>query len=450
MTSPSVRHETRAVLVASRRRALLLAVALGLLFAGGSACDGTYDLPADRRWTSAHFDYLTRASDDAICPDVLGPLEDHFAELQGYLGFDWPDGQKVTYEKFVDGLDFAVHNGFGCGKLADACTEGATVESPQGLDTHELVHAYLWSTGNPPTVLIEGVAVVLSCGSSFFAQKPTQTWEQLASAGYGPGDSVYYAGTWLVGYLLDVYGPRPFLTLYRTLSYSADTAAMDAAFRTIYSVSLSVIWTAALAESQPRNVCIWQCSRPPLALDGVPVDTSGVCGVGEALPFTLASESTISLATTRSGFSVKPCGQVPLPVWTVGPGLGLYDLPAGAYFVDVYPTAGTITGRSDASGALNPTCAAATDVATLGAGNIFALMPSTKPSWFLPLPPPPTSGGQPLTPFVGTSGTASICASCDAASCVSPSHSGPWQTGQVLNLATDPFEPFTEVSLDWY
>ena len=225
---------------------------------------------------------------------------------------------------------------------------------------------------------------------------------------------------------------------------------MDAAFRTIYGVSLSVIWTAALADRQPRNVCIWQCSRPPLALDGVPVDTSGVCGVEEALPFTLAKESTISLATTRSGFSVKPCGRVPLPASVVAPGVGLYDLPAGSYFVDVYPPAGTITGRSDASDALNPTCAAANDVAALGAGNVLALMPSTKPSWFLPLPPPPTAGGQPLTPVVATTATASICASCDVASCVSPSQAGPWQAGQVLNIATDPFYPFTVVSLFWY
>jgi hypothetical protein len=78
------------------------------------------------------------------------------------------------------------------------------------------------------------------------------------------------------------------------------------------------------------------------------------------------------------------------------------------------------------------------------------LVPATKPSWFLPLPPPRNAGGQPLTPSVVTSGTASICGSCDAASCVSPSLAGPWQAGQVLNVAIDPFEPFTEVFLTWY
>ncbi|HSY38794.1 MAG TPA: hypothetical protein VLA79_04675, partial [Polyangia bacterium] len=365
------------------------------------------------------------------------------AELQGYLGFDWPDGQKVTYEKFVDGADFATHQN--CGAPADGCTLGTMVESPLGLDPHELVHSYLRWTGFPPTVIREGVAVALACQSSLFAQRPTQTWDQLASAGYSADDAVYYAGTWLVGYLLDVYGPRSFLTLYRTLSSTPDAATMDAAFRTIYGVSLSAIWTAALGESQPRNVCIWQCSRPPLALDGVPVETAGVCGVEGAFPFTLASESTISLATTGPGFSVEPCGQVPLPNNSVNSGLGLYDLPAGSYFVDVSPTAGTLTGRSDVSGALTPTCAAATDVAALGAGNVFAVMPSTKPSWFLPLPPPPIAGGQPLTPVVGSLfGTALICASCDPASCVSS-----LQAGQVLNIATDPSHPFVEGFLNW-
>jgi hypothetical protein len=226
---------------------------------------------------------------------------------------------------------------------------------------------------------------------------------------------------------------------------------MDAAFRTIYGVSLSAIWTAVLGEDQPRNVCIWQCSRPPLALDGVPVETAGVCGVEGAFPFTSASESTISLATTGPGFSVKPCGQVPLPNFLTGTSqLWLYDLPAGSYFVDVSPTAGTLTGSSDVSGALTPTCAAATDVAALGAGDVFAMVPSTKPSWFLPLPPPPILDGQPLTPAVETSfGTASICASCDPASCGSPSQAGPWQAGQVLNIATDPSHPFAQVFLSW-
>ena len=431
----------------ARRRARLITVVLGLLFAGPSGCDGTYDLPADWRWTSAHFDYLTRASDDAVCPDVLGPLEDHFAELRNYLGFAWPEGQKVTYEKFVDGEDFAAHST--CGGSAEGCAPGAVVESSVGLDPHELVHAYLSSTGFPPTVLVEGVAVALACGSSLFADKPTQTWDQLASAGYSADDSVYYAGTWLVGYLLDVYGPRSFVTLYRTLSSTADAATMDAAVRTIYGVGLSAIWTAALADSRPRNVCIWQCSRPALALDGVPVDTSGVCGVEGALPFTLPFESTISLATTRSGFSVKPCGHVPLPEVTTSR-LGVYALPAGSYFVDVSPIAGTITGSSDASGTLNASCAAASDATALGAGSVVALVPSTNPSWFLPLPPPPIAGGQSLTPSVLTSGTASICPSCDVASCVAPSQAGPWQAGQMLNITTDPSEPFTEIFLDWY
>jgi hypothetical protein len=432
----------------SRRRAHLVAVALGLLFAGGPACDGNYDLPADRRWTSAHFDFLTRASDQAICPDVLGPLEDHFTELRGYLGFDWADGQKVTYEKFVDSVDLAEHNS--CGGPVQGCAQGAMVESSLGLDPHELVHAYLSSIGFPPTVLVEGVAVALACGSSLFAQKPTLTWAELASAGYGTGDAVYDAGTWLVGYLLDVYGPRSFLMLYRTLPGTADAATMDAAFRSIYGVSLSTIWTAALAESQPRNVCIWQCSRPSLDLDGVPVDISGVCGVEGALPFTLASESTISLATSGASFSVKPCGQVPLPDLAVNGGLGFYDLPAGSYFVDVRPTDGTITGSSDASGTLNPTCAAATDVTAPGVGSVVALVPSTKPSWFLALPSPPIAGGQPLTASALTDGTASICASCDVASCVSPAQAGPWQAGQLLNIAPSPLVPFTEVILSWY
>jgi hypothetical protein len=50
-----------------------------------AGCDGTYDLPADVRWRSEHFEYLTRAGDPQTCSDILGPLERHFAVLPSSL-----------------------------------------------------------------------------------------------------------------------------------------------------------------------------------------------------------------------------------------------------------------------------------------------------------------------------------------------------------------------------
>ena len=415
-----------------------------------SACDGNLDLPGDRSWQSTHFNYLTRASDDALCPDVLGPLEDHFAELQGYLGFDWPAGQKVTYLKFVDAMDFQAHNI--CGEPAGGCALESTVESPVGLDTHELVHAYLAKTGFPPPVLLEGIAVALSCGSADYSGKPTDTWDQLAAAAYSAGDTstVYDDGAWLVGYLLDEFGPRPFLTLYRTLRATAGSAEMDAAFRAIYGQSLAAIWAAALDESQPRNVCIWHCSRPPLALDGAPFDSAGVCGVDSARPFTLAAESTISFATTGASFSVRPCGQVNPGEGTLngalkGGLLALYDLPASSYFLDYSSSPGTITGTADASAAVNPICADATDVAALSAGYIFLQVPSSRPNWFMPIPPPPAGAHS-----ASASPGASVCASCDPSTCLDPSQPAAWTGARVLQMPTDPSSPFSQFWFWWF
>ena len=317
-----------------------------------------------------------------------------------------------------------------------------------GLDPHELVHAYLSSTGHPPTVLVEGVAVALACGSSLFARKPTQTWDQLASAGYSADDSVYYAGTWLVGYLLDVYGPRSFVTLYRTLSSTADASTMDAAFQTIYGVSLSAIWTAALGEGQPRNVCIWQCSRPPLALDGVPVGTSGVCGVEGALPFTLPSESTISLATTRSGFSVKPCGRVPLPDVTTA-GLGLYPcrpdrtLSMSARLQGHHRKIGRLgDAQRDLRGCQRRDGARRGERRRAGAVHKTELVLAA-PAAADRRRPSPRSFSADVRDGVDLS-------IVRPASCVGPSQAGPWQAGQVLNITADPSQPFTEIFLDWY
>jgi hypothetical protein len=278
-----------------------------------AACQSDLNLPSDRNWQSTHFDYRTRASDGSVCPDILGPLEDHFAVLQGYLGFDWPNGEKVTYYKFLDSADFS--SNAGCGTGAGGCAPGPSVRSTAGLDTHELVHAYLSGTGAPPPILVEGVAVVLSCTADGYATpKPTQTWDQLASITFTASDTVtvYATGAWLVGYLLDAFGPQQFLTLYRTLPSTADTATMDAAIQNIYGQSLSAIWTSALSESQPRNNCVWQCSRPAIALDGVAFDTSsGVCGVDNVRPFTVPSEAAISFLSQGAVFGLRPCGRPP-------------------------------------------------------------------------------------------------------------------------------------------
>jgi hypothetical protein len=444
----------------TRARAIAGTVAIASALA---ACDGTYDLPADNRWESSHFLYLTREADTSVCPDILGPLEENFSLLQSYLGFQWPSASKVIYEKMLDQADYFAHSG--CSPDSGGCTTESTVESWAGFHLHELVHAYLWPSGSPPAVLREGVAVTLSCEASADAsQKPSLTWDQLASLDVTLTDpaGAYDAGAWLVPYLLEQFGPQKFMTIYRGLASDADAATMDAAFRQVYGQSLESIWAAALALTQPPNVCLWQCSRPTLPLDGTPVNSAGVCGAGDVFaPFTLTSQSALSLSATASFVEVRACSALPFPnlgfVGEPGVGaLGLYELPTGSYFLDTNPSSasasGTVAVMLQPASTIAPTCTSqAMGSAALAdqAGAIYVAVPSSEPNWFLPLSQP--LGGR--TGFMVTTDpssavSATLCASCDPASCALPAGGPvPWTTGQTLKIETDPTQLFNVVSL---
>jgi hypothetical protein len=434
-------------------RAIGAIAAASGLFAG---CDGTYDLPADVRWQSAHFDYLTRSGDSQICPDVLAPLEEHFAVLQDFLGFEWPPGAKVTYEKMLGSADYLQHGG--CPADASACDVNSTVVSPDGMDLHELVHAYLSPTGSPSPVLVEGVAVVLACTSGVFGQpKPTQTWEQLAGLNYGAATraDVYDAGAWLVGYLLTQYDPRLFVSLYQRVPTGADADTMDAVFREVYGQSLATIWAAVLAGIAPHDACPWQCSRPPVPLDGTKVATDGVCGTLNAFhSLTLASDSLVAVTSTGAGVQIETCDQTALyPQWGPPGLLDLYELPTGAYFVATDGTAGTMTLDGSLSSLVTPTCAGATNPAPFaGFDGFFLSGPNTSSQWFLPLPPPPSAT---FRLGLGSAGGAllKVCGSCDPASCVFPPFDGSWTwaPGQTASVAVDPFPPgsYFQASFNW-
>jgi hypothetical protein len=427
-------------------------VALGsVLFAACGSSGG--DLPSERTWASAHFDFRARPSDASACPGVLGPLEDHFAALQGSLGFAWPAGNKVVYYKFVDSSDFRAHSS--CPPEAGACAGGTSVESPQSLDTHELVHAYLYPSGFPPWVLVEGAAVALSCTARFYADaKPSQTWEQLAGIQSGAVDpvSAYRSGAWLVGYLLDAFGPGPFMGVYGALPHNASTAQIDAAFQQVYGQSLAAIWAAAISEDQPRNTCVWQCSRLAIALDGGSIDTSGTCVPEIDRPFTLPSEETIYFSTSAADISLGPCGAGRVPKAGLNgssPGglLALYHLQAGSYYLAHSPTPGTIIG-GDASTSLNTTCAVASDVAAIDRLNLYAAVPPSSAPWFLPVPPSPTGRPPSVLTDSGTA-TFALCASCDQTSCGAPLQGSTTTSGSFLKLTPDPTLPFSELSLFW-
>jgi hypothetical protein len=443
-------------LVGSMSRTRAITAVCAAFAMGAAACGGgaRIDLPSSHVGQSSHFDYWARASDTHVCPDVLATLERHFATLQGYLGFSWPSGARVSYYKYADDKDFTASAD--CGSDAGGCERGPSVFTTEALDTHELVHAYLSATGEPPPVLVEGVAVALSCTAHGY-EKPTLGWQQLAAVPPGVVDPVtaYDAGGWLVGYLLDELGPQRFITLYGSIGARASSAEMDAAFQRVYGQSFAAIWAAALAEDQPRNTCVWQCSGAPLPLDGTTVDTAGACGPDITRTFSLASDATLSFTLDGPTVSLGPCSRARVPGSYLngalsGGMLALYRLAAGSYFLTHDPNAGTIVGRADASAALGPSCPAATDVAQLDRAYVYvALPPSTSP-WFLPVPAPAPAGGQRLLaqPTPDTAG-ATLCASCGATSCEDVSQPRAWTQGQVLELTPDPAHDFSEYMLSW-
>lgn len=437
----------------ARRAGVLAAIAgaSGVL----AGCDGTYDLPADVRWESEHFDYLTRAGDPEICSDVLGPLEQHFALLQGYLGFAWAPGTKVSYEKMRDFSDYMQHGG--CLPESGGCTFESTVVSPSGMDLHELVHAYLWASGFPPPVLIEGAAVALACSPAISGEKPTESWDQLAALGYGETNraEVYIAGGWLVGYLLRAYDPRLFTAAYSRLAFDADADAMDAVFREVYGQSLADIWAAALADPAPHQVCLWQCSQPAVPLDGTPVGTGGICGTLDSFhSLRVGSTSFVGFSSTGALIGLGSCDQTPLGGTQYGPGtLDLYDLPAGSYFVESGPQSGTMAFDGSFSSLVKPTCTEAADLPPLAGYSGFSLTgPDTPAQWFLPLPPPPAGRFSQLTSFVGGAATLQVCGSCDPASCVGQLQFGSWTwaPGQTVSIAIRPSPlGYFSLSLSW-
>ena len=189
---------------------------------------GDKSLP-DVVWESEHFVYKTRTSEQAACPDVLTGLEEHFDVMQGALGFSWPAGEKITYLKFLDGEDLAENSDCPGGALG--CIDDLSVQTPFPFDAHELVHAYLWPTGYPPWMLLEGAAVALSCQLGAYPP-PSLSWRD-AYASDRQGGALRGAGGWLSGFALRHRPVGNFLELYSRAGHDISPDAFAALFEEI-------------------------------------------------------------------------------------------------------------------------------------------------------------------------------------------------------------------------
>src|SRR5512138_2997746 len=241
---------------------LVLALLIG---AGCQADEVGGEPPRDVRWDSPHFAYYTRFGETLACESLLDVLEQNFVAMQSYVGFTWPSERKVDYDKYLDKQDYEAHAP--CPPNSGGCARGSTVETPQTFDRHELLHAYLAPSGDPPALFKEGLATTLACSPSLSPSNAISWQDALAASDPIKQLGVYATGGLLVSYLLGHYPPEQFIRLYRSLDGHAGPDAVDAAMRTIYGISASSAW------QQARDVgsdClpVWPCSRPALPLDG--------------------------------------------------------------------------------------------------------------------------------------------------------------------------------------
>lgn len=123
-------------------------------------------------WSSDHFVYHARPDDTSVHAGVLAYLEANGDLVaQAVLGLDPAQWGPIQYFKYRDDADFA--DGNPCGGTPDTAgccvyfSDGRIeIHSPLAVDPHELVHAYAKSLGDPPTFLLEGLAVNISCDPS--------------------------------------------------------------------------------------------------------------------------------------------------------------------------------------------------------------------------------------------------------------------------------------------
>jgi hypothetical protein len=331
------------------KRVALGATLLGLL--GGCQDEGTGDLPNDFVWRSPHFVFHARARDAASCPEVLTTLEQHFEFLHGMLGFIWPTGRTIQYYKFADSADFSAHAP--CPRGAGGCADGNDVYSYDLFEQHELVHTYLWPYGLPPPLVAEGTAVALACNRSIPDWPALSLSDAIRIRDPLTDTRLYDTGGRLVRHLLDSYGPELFMRFYPALRAHATFVDLDRALRGVFGAGADEIWAAALATpaSCPPP---FACSRDTLPGDGTPTPVAPTCGPPAARTFALAADGNVAI----SGSAVTTLGSCdsipfsPLKLLPASDGVshvGIAQLPAGHYHLDVSSGGSTALSLSEAS-----------------------------------------------------------------------------------------------------
>ncbi len=272
--------------------------------------------------------------------------------MQSYLGFDWPASKTVDYNKFRDASAFRTSSN--CEAHQVACESAGTVQSTNTFDQHELIHAYLSSSGRPPALFEEGVAVVLTwqsmlCTALTNPAAPDLSWADAIRIGDPNTDGrIYLSGARLVGHLLRRYDPRLFMSLYRALPRTATPDMASGQMMSLYGKSGDELWAEAIAD--PGCVPIWPCARDALPLDGSAAHLAASCsGIDhDQRTFRLTATSDLLLSANADPqlelFACDPDAPPPpisfFPIWDGPQRSALMNLGPGNYFLDFfnYPT----------------------------------------------------------------------------------------------------------------
>jgi hypothetical protein len=248
------------------------ALALGALGLIASSCSHTHDpetIWPGPSWSSAHFVYHVRPNDSSVDAGVLNYLEANATLIaQGQLGLDPAQWGPIEYFKYRDDADFTAGNPCGGNPDTEGCclyfSDGRIeVHSPLAVDPHELVHAYARTLGFPPLILVEGLAVSLSCDPSseevlgeeqWATDKITNPW-----TAYYPwvdaGAYQYLAAGLLTTWLVDHAGMQSVLSLYKQLPQDTSSSDFAAAVLNATGTSTDDAWQAMVA-SKARRPCI--------------------------------------------------------------------------------------------------------------------------------------------------------------------------------------------------
>ena len=294
------------------------------------------NLPDGQVWTSQHFRYAVRADDSSVCGAVVDRLEAHLQALNNYLGLTWTGGT-IGYYKFRDSDDFRSNSE--CPSSTIACaTPRQDLRSQRVLDGHELIHIYTRPLGRPPTLFEEGVAEALSPeGRTFLA--PSQGWRDIVGTPHVYGDRVpYTAGGWFVSYLLQTFGPAPFVAFYRAAALDPAPAAVAEQFSNIYGLDLDAVWGQAQA-NKPKlaGVPVWECASANPMVKGN--DLAKNCdGTGAFAAIELAEPASLRSEAERLDFIVSSCsveGGLYAALPDCGNTEGLVALPVGKYYLAI-------------------------------------------------------------------------------------------------------------------